>query len=152
MNLDLYCTSFMAHASTITISRIPRRSKFDEMRRKVLTLEGGACGVMLKATVNRLRDRGCHHYFQPTKILLSRGINKSTHQSIAIERRPLHPLVPPPARLPDTKCHSSPHHSHFWSSFLALPSPRLFLRIVNRRGHGYAYCHFHSAFFGHHLT
>ena len=48
-------------------------------------------------------------------------------------------VLSPPQGLPDTKCHSLLYHSHPFSSFLALRSPIFLLRIVTRRGHGYAY-------------
>jgi hypothetical protein len=48
-------------------------------------------------------DRGCHYYSRLIRILLLRGFNGPVHQSIASERHPLYPLVPPPSRLQDTK-------------------------------------------------
>ena len=118
------------------ISRIPRPNKYSNMhirdvggiaQRLGSDAQGGglnSLGEFFAAIEDALLAR-------LIRILLLRGFNKSIPHSIAFERRPLYPLVPSPARLPDAKCHSSLHHSHSYSSFLALRSPRLFLRIVN---------------------
>src|ERR1700733_10350289 len=48
------------------------------------------------------------------------------------------PLVPPPTRPSDTKCHSSLHQWYPCCSFLPLQSPQFLLRTVARPGNGYA--------------
>ena len=69
------------------------------------------------------------------KIPFKRGSNPSID---TFERRPPFPLIQSSARLPDPKCHFSPHHWQRCSSCLALLLLKFLLRIVACRGNGYA--------------
>ena len=83
--------------------------------------------------------------FHTNKDSLLNGFNQSIE---TFERHSQFLLVPPPARPPDTECLSSLQRWHPSSSFLALQSPSTFLlRVVCRRGNGYASCHRHKTFF-----